>query len=484
MDDNRTSPTGRRVLSVFTLAMINVAMIASLRGLPTMAEYGLTAVFFFVVAALVFLIPTALVSAELATGWPRRGGVYVWVKEAWGPRWGFLALWLQWFQNVIWFPTVLSFAAATFAFALSPALADNKFYALAVILAVYWGATLANFRGMRASGLISTVGVIGGTLVPGALIIGLGVAWLALGHPSQVQWSGGAFLPDLSQMGSVVLAASTLLFFAGMEVSATHAQEVKNPRRDYPKAIFVATVVVLAVFVLGTLAIAVVVPREKISLVAGLMQAFTVFLDQFRLAWLIPVVALLIAVGVFGQITTWIAGPSKGLLAVARHGYLPPLLQRVNRHGVQTPILLVQALIVTALSLVFLLMPTVSSSYWILTALTAQLYLVMYVLLFLSALRLRYSEPGVARAYRVPGGKVGIWLVAGVATAAAVFAIALGYFPPAQLQTGSVLFYEAFLVVGMVIVCAVPLLVYQFRRPGWARPVQGDDDEQEAGSGG
>ncbi len=470
MNGNRTSPVSRRVLSVFTLAMINVAIIASLRGLPTMAEYGLTAVFFFVVAALVFLIPTALVSAELATGWPKRGGVYVWVKEALGPRWGFLAIWLQWLQNVIWYPTVLSFAAATFAFVISPALANNKFYALAVILAVYWGATLVNFRGMKTSGWISTAGVIGGTLVPGALIIGLGIAWLALGNPSQVQLSGAAFVPDLGKMSGVVLAASTLLFFAGMEVSATHAQEVKNPQRDYPKAIFIATLVVLAVFILGTLSIAVVVPGEKISLVAGLMQAFTVFLDKFHLAWLIPVVALLIAVGVFGQISTWIAGPSKGLLAVARQGYLPPFLQRVNCHGVQTPILIVQALIVTALSLVFLLMPTISSSYWILTALTAQLYLVMYVLLFISALRLRYTEVGVARAYKVPGGKLGMWLLTGVAVAAAAFTIAIGYFPPAQLQTGNVFFYDAFLVLGMVIVFAVPLLVYQFRRPGWARP--------------
>jgi amino acid transporter len=206
------------------------------------------------------------------------------------------------------------------------------------------------------------------------------------------------------------------------------------------------------------------------------MQAFSAFLDKFHLAWMVPVVAVLIAVGVFGQISTWIAGPSKGLLAVARHGFLPPFLQRVNRHGVQTHILIVQALIVTALALVFLLMPTVSSSYWILTALTAQLYLVMYVLLFVSALRLRYSEPGVVRAYKVPGGKVGMWLVAGVAIVAAAFTIAIGYFPPAQLQTGNVFVYEAFLALGMVIVCAVPLLVYQFRRPGWARPSAEEED--------
>lgn len=470
---NQVKSGTRRVLNVFTLAMINVAIIMSLRGLPTMAEYGLSAVFYFVVAAAVFLIPTALVSAELATGWPKRGGIFVWVKEALGARWGFLAVWLQWFQNVIWYPTVLVFAAAMFAFVLSPSLAGNKVYGIAVILVVYWGATLANFLGMRVSGLISTLCVIGGTLLPGALIIIFGIVWIALGEASQISFAASTLIPEFSKLGTIVLAASALLFFSGMEVSAAHAQEVKDPRKNFPKAIFLATVIVLVVFVLGTLSVATVVPREKISLVAGLMEAFTVFLDNYHMTWFLPVVALLLTFGVFGQICSWIAGPSKGILAVARNGYLPPFFQRVNRHGVQTNILLIQALVVTALSFVFLLMPTVSSSYWILTVLTAQLYLVMYILLFISAIRLRYSKPDVPRPYKVPGGKWGMWLVAGVATVVAVLAVALGYVPPSQIEIGSVVFYEAFLILGIILVCAIPLIIYQFRKPRWKQPAVG-----------
>ncbi len=464
-------------MTVFQLAMINVAMVVSLQGLPTMAEYGLAAIFFFVVGAAVFLLPTAFISAELATGWPKRGGVFIWVKEALGPRWGFLAVWLQWFQNVVWYPTVLSFAAATFAFVINPELAENKLYAVAVILAVCWAATVVNFPGMKVSGWISTVGVIGGTLVPAALIVLLGLIWLVLGDPSQIHLSEKAFFPDFSKMSGIVLAASTRVYFAGMEVSATHAQEVKDPQRNYPKAIFTAAAIVVTLFVLGTLSVSIVVPREKISLVAGLMQAFEVFFDTFRLGWLVRVIPLFVVFGSFAHICTWIVGPSKGLLAVAHHGYLPPFLQRVNRHGVQTPILLFQALIVTALALVFLLMPTVSSSYWILAALTGQLYLLMYVLLFISAIRLRYSRPKVARTFKVPGGNLGMWLVAGVAILAAVFSMAIAYVPPAQLETGNVVFYEAFLVAGVLAVCAIPLLIYQFRRPSWVME-QGHDDEE------
>jgi len=457
-----------KMLSVFSLAMINVALIASLRGLPSMAEYGLASIFYFVVAAIVFLIPTALVSAELATGWPKRGGVYVWVKEALGTRWGFLAIWLQWIQNVIWYPTVLSFAAATFAYIINPDLAQSKVYTLAVILAVYWGATLANFRGMQTSSWISSVGVIGGTLATAGLLVVLGIVWIVAGDQVEIPLTDTALIPDLNNFSNIVLAVGTLLFFAGMEVSAVHAQEVKNPQRDYPRAIGLAVIIVLALFILGTLAIAAVVPKAKISLVAGLMQAFTIYLDHFRLGWLIPVVAFFIAFGVVGQISTWIAGPSKGLLAVAKHGYLPPFLQHTNNKGIQTNILFVQALIVTALALAFLLMPSVSSSYWILTALTAQLYLIMYFLLFVTAIVLRYKCPDVPRAYKIPGGNAGMWIVAGIGILGAVAAIALGYVPPAQLKTGSTVGYVGFLVLGAVIICGLPLLIYQFRRPEWA----------------
>ncbi len=228
---------------------------------------------------------------------------------------------------------------------------------------------------------------------------------------------------------------------------------------------------------LGTLSVSIVVPREEVNLVAGLMQAFEVFLDTFRLGWLVRIIPLFIVFGSFAHICTWIVGPSKGLLAVARHGYLPPFLQRVNRHGVQTPILLFQALIVSVLALVFLFMPTVSSSYWILAALTGQLYLLMYVLLFVSAMRLRYSRPKVPRTFKVPGGNLGMWLVAGVAILAAAFSMAIAYVPPAQLETGNVVFYEAFLVGGMLAVCAIPLLIYQFRRPSWVTASPVDEGE-------
>lgn len=461
------SEKNKRVLGVFVLAMMNVAVIASLRVLPMMAEEGFSLVFFFVAAALVFLIPTALVSAELATGWTKQGGVYLWVKEAFGGRWGFLAIWLQWIQNVIWYPTVLSFAGATLAYMINPSLANNKIYMLAVILTVYWGSTLASFRGMRTTGWLSTVGALVGTLVPGAAIITLGLIWFFSGNVPQISMTAKDLFPDMTSIRNIVLLAGVLLTYAGMEVSAVHAQEVKNPQKNYPRAIFLAVLIILVVVILGALSIAVVVPQPKISLVAGLMQAFTIFFNDYHLKWIVPVVAFMITLGALGQVTAWIVGPSKGLFATAKEGNLPPFFQRVNKNGVAVNLLAVQGCIVTILSLVFLLMPDVSSSYWILSALTVQLYLIMYILLYSAAIKLRYSQPNVQRAYKIPGGNLGMWIVAGVGILGALFAIFIGFFPPAQLKSESILFYGLFLSLSILVMCGVPLVIYKFRKPNW-----------------
>lgn len=462
----------KHTLGVFSLAMMNVAVVMSLRGLPMIAKEGLQMIFFLLFASVLFLVPVSLVSAELATGWPKSGGVYRWVKEAFGPRWGFAAIWLQWIQNTVWYPTVLAFAAGALSYLfLDPALAGNKYFNLAVILCVYWGATLVNFHGMKTAGWVTTAGVIGGTIFPAALIIGLGVWWVATGHPVEFVKDYNGFVPDLGNFSRVAFLAGILTLFAGMEVGAVHVMELKNPRRQYPQAVFLAMVIIVIVFTLGALAVAAMLPREDISLTAGLMQTYHVAFDrvfgQAGMDWCVPGIGFLLAFGVIGGVTAWIAGPSKGLLATAKDGDLPPVLAKTNRKGVQTHILLVQGAVVTVLSLAFVVMPNVSSAFALLTALTATLYLIMYILLYAAAIRLRYTQPNVERTYRIPGGNFGMWVVAGVGLLAVLFAFVVGFFPPAQLTVGTPGFYVAFVVLGTLAFLAAPFVINLFRKPKW-----------------
>ena len=132
-----SKPKLRRTISIFTLAMINLAAVGSFKNWPFIAEYGFSSIFYLLLATLIFFIPVSLVAAELATGWPKSGGVFVWVKEAFGHKTGFLAIWLLWIENAIWYPTLLSFIAATVAYIFDPALANNTTFTLSVISSLF-----------------------------------------------------------------------------------------------------------------------------------------------------------------------------------------------------------------------------------------------------------------------------------------------------------------------------------------------------------
>ncbi|MCI0382208.1 MAG: amino acid permease [Chlamydiae bacterium] len=457
------------MLSVFILAMLNVSIMASLRNLPIVASYGLSAVVFFFLVAIFFLIPCALISAELATGWTMGGGIYIWVKEAFGDRWGFFAIWMQWAHNLSWYPVILSFVAGTIAYIINPALVENKTFVLSIVLSSFWGMTFINYFGIRTSSIVSTIGVILGTIIPGIFVIGLGISWLTEKQPVQTPLSFEALFPDLSKIGNLSFLAGLFLAFSGLEVSAVHAKEVKDPQKNYPRAIILAAIITFFVFMLGALAIAIVIPEKEISLVAGLMEAFKIFFSYYHLEWILPIMGILLVIGAAAEVNAWIGGPIRGLHATSLHGDLPPLFQRVNKHGMPTSLLLFQAIVVTLCSFVILELPTLSAAFWILSVLSAQSYLFMYILLFLAGIKLRYEKPHVPRAYRIPYKLPGIWIVGSLGVFACLFAIFLGFFPPTQLEVGNIIFYESFLIGGLVFMVAVPLIFHFFRKPHWIK---------------
>ncbi|MBG79742.1 MAG: amino acid permease [Phycisphaerae bacterium] len=462
-----TPPT--RVLGLFGLAMINIVAIASLRDLPQMASYGIGSIFFYILAALAFFAPVSLVAAELATAWPERGGVYVWVKKAFGIRWGFLAVFLQWFQNLCWFPVVLTFGAASLAYAVAPEhsseLAENKLFIVAVILAVYWTSVFLNFFGLSGSTRICIMGAIAGIFIPGLLLISLAVIGLLDGAPSRLMENSDMLIPDLGDFSTLTFAVSVWLAFAGMEMTAAHAREVRSPERNYPLAILISGIVILIVFILGALSISIALAPGDYQLQSGVTEAIQTMLARYGLEEWSRLAALGMALGVFGSVNAWIVGPSKGMLASAEDHALPAALCKVNSRNVPTRILLLQGGIVSLLCIAFALQPTVASAYFMISVLTIQMYLCMYFMMFLSALRLRRRYPEHGGSYRVPGGKAGLIVVCGIGILGAVFAIILGFFPPSQLAKSGIdsNSFISFLAIGLALGLALPLAIAWLR---------------------
>jgi putative glutamate/gamma-aminobutyrate antiporter len=462
------------VISMITLAIMNITTVMSLRGMPSQAEYGMKSIFYYVLAAIFLLIPTALVAAELASTYPGEGGIFRWVSEAFGPDWGFAAIFYEWAAVVVWFPTVLIYASVAFAYIAAPqsfdaALASNKLYVIAVTLLVYWAVTLFTFRGMGSSSKLSSFGGLFGTIIPGAILIIMAIVYVVMGNPIRMPMHTG-IIPTFSGIGSFVLAASIFLFFAGMEMQAVHIGQLKKPSRDYPLSVLIATVVIVAFFILGTLAIGVVIPQKDINLTQSLLVAYRNLFSTFHMPWMGNVMAAMLAFGVLGQVSVIVAGPSTGLLAVGKAGYLPKLFQRTNKNGIQVPILIVQGIIVSLLALAITLLPSVQSAYQILGQMATIIYLTMYVVMYVAGIRLRYTQPNKPRPFRIPGGNVGIWCVGSIGLIGALTAALLSFVPPQQIKTGSPAIYIGSLLVGSAIALAIPFVIYAFHKPSWKAP--------------
>ncbi len=452
-----TGARGAR-LGVLAIAMINVAAIVSARNLPVMAEYGWSMLALFGIAVLVFLVPISMAAAELGTAWPRDGGVFAWVREAYDGRTGFLAVWCDYAENIAWFPTVLSFIAASLAYAINPALATNTVFLVVVMLTVFWATTAASLAGVRASSAIGSIGTVAGSILPAVLVVVLGAAYLLQGNPSQIPFSPEALVPDI-QLNNLAFLGGIILLFTGMEMAGFHARDTRDPGRVVPRAIGVAVVITVVFSVLGSLFLAFVVPQHEISLVSGVMELFASVLDSLSIGWLLVPLALIVALGGVAHLTPWILGPAKGVATVAQEGLAPARLGRENSREVPVALLVIQGIGGSIFALLFLLVPSVSTSYWMLSAVTAQIIIVMYALMFAAVIKLRYIQPNTPRPYRIPGGLPGVWLAGGIGLIGCVVSFVLGFIPPSQLSTGNTVVY-VLLLASAVVVLSLPPFVF------------------------
>jgi putative glutamate/gamma-aminobutyrate antiporter len=451
-------------ISLFSLVLLVVAAIDSIRNLPASALFGSALIFFFIFSAIVFLIPTSLVAAELSATFPEKGGVYHWVKTAFGEKWAMVAIWLQWINTMVWYPTILSFIAGTAAYLINPELAQNKWYLILCILIVFWGITLANLRGIHMSAKINNICALIGTVLPMFFLIVLGGIWVFSGHPIQISLQPEQLFPSLGQTTNWIALIAIMASFLGIELSGVHVNDIKDPQHNFPKAVFYASLFILVSMILGSLSIAFVLPEKEINLVAGVIQVFSNMFTAFNMKPLTPILAILIVIGSIGGITNWLISPAKGLMHATEYGYLPRIFMRKNKHGVAQNILLCQALLVSLLCLIFLLVPSVNAFYWFLTALSTELYMIMYILMFFSACRLHHKYIHRPKAFKIPGGTLGMWVTCLLGLLGCLGTIIVSFFPPDNVDIGSHFRYILMICVGNVLSISPVLLFYLYKK--------------------
>lgn len=453
---------GTKKIGLFILVLFIVGSIDSLRNMPSNAMFGAPLVFFFIAAAITFLIPIALVSAELTSYHPDKNGIYLWIKEAFGDRVAFFGIWLQWINTATWYPSILSYIAGGTAYLFDPVLATSKLFAVIVILTVFWSLTLLSLRNFSLSAGFAAFCTIMGFIVPLTFMVTLAFIWHDH-HVSQIHLNWQTIIPHFSNINDWISLTTIITAFLGMELACVNVRNINDPKKNYPIGVLIAAFIILFTMIFGSLAIALVIPQKQIGLTTGIFQTFEYYLDAFHLNDLVFILCGLVVLASIGEMINWIISPARGLQQAAETGTLPKSLAKNNKQGMPANVLILQAILVSLVCLAFTLFKSMNDIYWLLTDLSTELYVLMYVLMFLSALCLHYKHKDTPKGFVIPGGTPMKWFLCVLGLLSCFITLIVGFFPPSELDFGGRLHYALVFAAGLMVLC-LPGIVLMLKK--------------------
>lgn len=452
-------------IGLFALILLITVSIDSVRNLPSTALFGPELIFLYLASAVFMLIPGSIAASEFAYSFPEKGGIYQWVSLGLGKKVGFFAVWGQWVNTLVWFPTILSFVAGSIAYLFFPSLATNPYYMVGATLVCFWALTFLAMFGFKISSKFAQFCSLFGLILPMGFIITLAILWMIKGHPLQVQFNRHTMLPSFHSMTDWFSLITIMTSFEGFELVAVHMMHMKNPKKNYPRAMFISVVIILFTMVMGSLAIAIIIPSGSIVFVEGVAQAFGAFLSAYHISALLPIMVILMTLGNLGEMINWLAAPARGLFQASGDGFLPARFHKQNRLGAEKNLLLTQAVIVSIVSLIFLLIPSVNGAYWFLTNLSVEIYMGVYFLMFISAVMVEHRFP---KRERLHGGllknRYALLTVYSLGLTGCVVTLFIGAFPPTNVAIGSPTTYQMLFWAGMFICIAPILFFYRYER--------------------
>lgn len=468
-------------ISILALTLMNVTIIAGIGNDVQQAFYGLSSVTYFAIGAICFFIPTALVAAELASGWSNRGGIFRWVGEGLGKGWALTCLLILWFQTMINFGMGMPSYAATIMF-YTPMYdkavqfaqhSQHEVLIMTGFIILYWVLTFVATKGVKAFANVAKYGVLIGTFIPLALMIILTIVWLCEGHQPAIPMTPKGLIPKWNGMSTLALAAGVFFSYTGIDMNAAHIKQLKHPEKDFTKAMFISMILVFLIFVVGTVIIAMVVPENQINVIYTLNTVFRTLGATIGIPWLYMVLVWAGLCNVLASVITNMAGPSFMLGQAGGSGFLPHWFQEKNKHEMPAHLMYTQIAGMTIIAYLVKLLPNVEGFVIMLTQTITVLYLFYYILMFTTFLKLRYDQPNRPRAFKVPGGKFGAWFVAGLGLLSSIFGIILAIYPPAQVkaEVGSPVVYISVILILVAVILGICFVMYQLsKHHNWVDP--------------
>jgi len=456
-----------KALGLWDVVFMNIVAVVGLRWIARGARAGPESVTLWILACLAFFVPLAATVAELASRYPDQGGVYVWVRRAFGLGHGFICGWCLWVNNLFYFPSVLLFGAANIAAMGGDRwnwLATSRWYAVVFVLAGIWIAAGINIIGLRLGKWLQNAGAIG-LWIPAALLIGCGALALAR-FGSATPFSSGTMLPREGALDTLGLWSAMCFAFSGFEITSFVGQEIHNPRRVIPIGVLIGGIVTTIIYIVGSASVLIAVPPSSLKELSGITDAVQLVGSRVGLGGLGVLTGALLALNALAGTASWTAGAARVPFAAGVDNVLPSAFARLHpRYRTPHVALIVQSLAASAIFLasVFVAVAgrttTIQEAYDILVNLTILIYFVPYLYLFAALVRLRRDAPSpMPGEIRIPGGTVGLWIAAFVGFAATAIALGLTFAPPPGVNATT---YEVNLVVQAAAMIGAGLILYR-----------------------
>lgn len=452
-------------MGFWDVLLFNIATVVGPRWIATAAHSGTSSISLWVLAAVFFFLPTALIIVELSSRFPSEGGLYVWSKEAFGDFHGFVAGWSYWTYTFFYFPGLLTASVAMSVYIGGPKyswMASNPQYLLWASLGLLAVPVVLNIVGLNIGKWLQNAGGVG-TYVPLLMLLVIAIYFVIhRGSATQFSWKSSLPVPNWD----TVNFWSTIAFaFTGMELACAMSEEVHEPRKTFPRAIYASTVLIAAIYIVATVALLVILPAAGVDVRAGVFQAISSGSAAMGIAWFGVVAALLVTAGNAGGVGATVAGIARVPLVAGIDRYLPAAFGKIHPRW-KTPYvaILVQAAISAAILVFSQIDATVMEAYQFLVDAAIILYFLPFLYMYAAVIKLAYRPDRTTNEHAVliPGGKPGVWILGLLAFIITLGSMVLAMIPPREVANKTI--FELKLIGVTAAAIAIGLVLYVWQR--------------------
>jgi amino acid transporter len=455
----------RRTMGFWDVLLFNIAIVLGPRWIAAAARNGTSSLSLWVSAATLFFLPTAFIIAELSTRFPSEGGLYVWSKEAFGDFHGFMAGWSYWTYTVFYFPGLLTASVAMSVYIGGPKyswLASNPRYLLWASLGLLAVPVVFNIVGLNIGKWLQNAGGVG-TYVPLLMLLGIGIYFgIHRGSATQFSWKSSFPVWNLDTLN---LWSNIAFAFTGMELVCAMSEEVHEPRKTFPRAIYASAVLIAAIYIAGTMALLVILPAAGVDVRSGVFQAISSGSAVMGIAWFGIIAALLVTAGNAGGVGATVAGIARVPFVAGIDRYLPAAFGKIHPRW-KTPYIaiLVQAVISAAILVFSQIDATVMEAYQLLVDAAIILYFLPFLYMYAAVIKLadRPDRKTNEHAVLIPGGKAGVWILGLMGFIITLGSMILAMIPPGGVASKSI--FELKLISVTAGAIAIGLVLYVWQR--------------------